>query len=179
MADTQRSYSELIALLADNTTGDIGAGDFRDVLASIRPPHCGIYISAQAETVISGANVWVKALGTTAPSSPDSHLMSLVGSNRIQYDGVSTRHMHIACNSSMTCAGNNVVLDLGIAKNGSLLPGFSSRKIGTGSDVGSAAVHADVSMVAGDFLEVFVRNQSTTDNITLVSGYLYVLGMFH
>jgi hypothetical protein len=37
MADTQRSKAALLALLADNTSGDIGAQDARDFLVSTFP----------------------------------------------------------------------------------------------------------------------------------------------
>lgn len=177
MAQTQRSYAELIALLADNTSGDISAEDVRDLLESLRQPHCGIYISAQVETVISGANVWTKALGTTLASAPDSHLFTLVGNNRLRYDGPSDRHVQIDCNASMIAVGNNVVLDLAIAHNDTILNGYVSRKISTGSDVGAVSIAADVNMSTNDYIEIWVRNQTSSDNLTLTTGYMRAFGI--
>lgn len=58
MADTARSTSDLLALLADNTTGDISPQDVRDVLASFVD-----YASLELSAV--GGPVVMSAVGTT------------------------------------------------------------------------------------------------------------------
>ena len=179
MADTQRSLAEIVALFADNTAGDISAQDIRDFVASIINPHRGLVVSVQAATTIAAINTWYKAAGTTIESAPTGHLMTLVGSNRIRYDGPSMRHMHIAANVSILVGNNNQTIDIGIAKNGTVLPGYASRKVGTGTDVGSVAVHADVAMSDTDYIELWVRNQTSTATITLASAYLFTMGMMH
>ena len=42
----------------------------------------------------------------------------------------------------------------------------TTRKLGTGTDVGSASIHATASLVAGDDVAIYVQIEATTDAMT-------------
>lgn len=175
---TQRSYSELIALLPDNTSGLISPSDMRDVVDSVRQPHAGLYESTPVNTTIAVPGTYYKAAGTFI-AQPHSNLMTADTTGRITYNGISDRHFHIVCSISMTCASNNQDLAFRIAKNGVTDESSEGdRKVGTGSDVGAIAIHADLQLATNDYIELFVTNKTSTALVTLTNMYLFIVGMF-
>ena len=104
--------------------------------------------------------------------------------NRIRYTGTNRIHAHIACSLSMTTASNNQVLSFRVykyddsgASGATLVHTNTQRKVGTGSDVGSTALHGDCLLDTNDYLEVHVKNATSTDTVTLEDMYLFVLGV--
>lgn len=176
MADTQRTLAQLEALLADNTVSGISAQDIRDMLKSLTPEMGSLYLSAAIETVIAANNTWTKALGTTLVGSMMREF-SMPSDGVIQYDGAEDRHFHIACSISTTSQGSNQVVRVAIAKNGTPLPGWMRKKIGTGTDEESTALHADAMMSTGDQLAIYLMNETSAGNLTLTAGYLFGVGM--
>ena len=51
------------------------------------------------------------------------------------------------------------------------------RKVGTGSDLGAASLHADATLSSGDYLELKCTNDTSASTITVQNLYLYVMGM--
>lgn len=176
MADTQRSLAELIALLATNNTGGISAQDMRDLITSVAPPHGGYYLTSAVQTAIAAINTWTPADGVFT-ELPVVSRMSHTVNGQIRYDGDSPRHLHIVASLSVTAASNNQLIDVAITKNGTPLPGFLGRKIATGADVGSIAVHADAMLSDTDYLEICFRNLTSSANITMTHGYMFAMGM--
>ena len=72
MADTSRSLSDILTLMADNTTGAISAQDLRDLIVSLSPAFGGLYISSSAETSIATIDTWTLAAGTSTETSSSS-----------------------------------------------------------------------------------------------------------
>lgn len=185
MADTQRSYAEIIALL--NVTGGdpMPASLMRDIMHSLQPTFGSLYVTSSAETVIAVQDTFVKVAGTTALSNPSNvHKMDMPANNRLRYTGVSPRHMHIACSIMMTSELNNQVTrwrlyhyDASEASGATLVHSEVQRKVGTATDIGSTALHADVVMEENDYLELHVANGTGTGNITCDLMYLFALGM--
>jgi len=175
MADTARTKAALAAILADNTSGAISPQDVRDFLETMHPSFGSLYFSSAAATTITVAGTFYKAAGTTTQVSANRFT---VGTNRLTYTGTPTIHTHIAASYSMTTAGTNDILGIAIAKGGSVLThSILKRKIGTGSDVGAAACHADVSLATNEYIELWVTNYDATATVTLDLGYLFILGM--
>lgn len=175
MADTQRTITEILALCADNTAGAISPQDIRDVIETLKPTFGGLYVTVPAATTLA-TGVMTKAAGTTALTHV--HNWSMPTNNRLQYNGVAGAHGHIAASVSLTCAGNNQDIRVGIAKNGSVIASsILSNRILTGSDVRSTALHTDDMLAPGDYLEFFVANDSGTSQITMQQGYLFCMTM--
>lgn len=178
MADTQRSIATLLA--SHFQTGQfkgMGSDDMRDLIVSIGLPpfgSCSVDGNATA-TVISTSSVYVKVAGTMV-SGDSSADMSGAG-NKLTYTGAAIRHFHIVTNMSVTTAGNNVVVNIKLGKNGTVIGTPVRRKVGTGSDVGAMSVHADVMLDTNDYIEVFVANDTDTSNITVEDLYFFAVGM--
>ena len=139
-------------------------------------PFGKIYISSPAATTISVAGTYYKAAGTTAEG--DMQLMTMPANNRLQYNGEVRRHFHVAVSVSMSTAGSNEMVGLKLAQNGVVDDSTTvRRKTGGASDVGSTAVHGDFMMVKGDYLELFVTNESSTNTVTINKMYFFGIGI--
>ena len=78
----------------------------------------------------------------------------------------------------MTAAGNNKVFELSIAKNGvSIAAGHIARKIATGADVGTGALHVFTKLDTGDYISLVVAGVTDTTNLTMTHGNLFAMGM--
>jgi len=167
LADTRRTVTALQALLANNTSGDISAQDVRDFLVSTAPAYGALYITSSAATTLAGASTPTKAAGTTASIGASSDV-TVSTSNRITYTGAPTVYVQVQMSCTMTCASSTQELEISIAKNGTqVASSVIRRKIGTGSDKGSAATFALVSLAQNDYVEAFVANNTSTGAITL------------
>ena len=178
MVDTQRSQADLLTnLFVDGqAAGAITPQDVRDAIISLSPPYGGLTFTVPAATTIGTPGVMVKAAGTTAVTN--TREFSVVGNNRLVFNGISPRHMHIAMSFSVTTAGANDDVSIAIARNGVVITHSKlTRFMATGTDHGSTASHADVILSADDFLELFVTNEDTTSDVTIQQGYIFASGM--
>jgi len=171
---TQRTLSGLLALLTDNTVGNIGAEDVRDIVETLRNGYGVIYILAPIETVITDSVSYFPGAGTYTLGIADNWEMSING--RLRYIGNSPRTVQAINTWSATAAGNNKLVNFGISKNGIICPeSIIHRKIGTGSDVGAGPSHALVTVANGDYLDFRVKNTTDTTNVTLETSNLIVV----
>lgn len=174
---TQRTYAELTTLFADNTTGDISPQDLRDFLDSVRSPHGQVHLTAPVETSITQIGTYVKVSGTFGLDA-HNHLTTPDTTGRITYTGTSQRHFHLVSSVSMTCAANNQTVSFRIAVNGTTDPSTQlRRRIGTGTDIGSTALHGDEVLTTNDYVELYVANLTSTANITIQDCYFFMVGM--
>jgi hypothetical protein len=179
MADTQRSISALLALLPDNTSGDISPQDVRDIVETLRAGHGEIYVSSSAATSFADTTTWVEAAGTYTLSG-NAHNWDENTNARLRYIGTADRVVHIAGSVSMTSSANNQVVEIGIGKNGTILtPSIQRRKIGTGTDVGALALHGFIDVTLNDYLSIMVRDTSWTaaETVTLDLANLFAMSM--
>lgn len=176
MADTKRTIAEMQALLADNGAKDINAQRIRDMLVTLNPSHGELYLSSNAVTSITDQVSYFPVAGTYALRVPMEWAMDVNG--QLKYTGAPDQICHIAVSLSFTVASNNQTIDLTVRKNGTEITGAQQqRKVGTGSDVGSTALHTADRLSTGDYLDVAVRNLSSTANVTVLYLNLFVMGM--
>ena len=177
MADTQRNYADIITLLADNSAGDISPQDMRDVVATLRPGHGEISITATAATTLSDTSTWVQIAGTYALSA-DALNWAMTQSGRLYYTGAADRMLHIACTLSLTSAGTLDILEACIAKNGTPIdPSRVQLYRGTGTEVASTAIHAFTSISNGQYICAMTRNISAAANTTAETLNLFAMDM--
>ncbi len=181
MADTERSINDLLTLLFQDgqVAGSITPQDLRDLIISVAPDFGGMYISTSVETVISTVDVAVKALGTTTVS-PQVRGITMPVNNRLLHDDDATRQFMIEASFSITTVSNNIILGIGIAKNGvyDVTSEVRMKTGSSGSDIvmGSLSVHEELE--GTDYIEVFLVNRTDNSNIELeymsmnVTGYL-------
>lgn len=174
MADTQRTRAAILALLADNATGDISAQDLRDTVVSALPDYGELYVSASAATTISVVNTWYAVSGTWTLGNNQN--FSEPSEGRLQFDGDETRVVFLFSGMSVTGAASNVVSEMAFAKNGSVLtPSIIQRKLGTAGDVGAAALVGITTMAPGDYVDVRIRNTTSATNLTITVGNMIAL----
>ena len=175
MVDTKRTLTAIYALLADNTTGLISPQDIRDTVATLAPGHGELSITASAATTISTADTFTAVAGTYALSG-NAMNWDMNTNGQLRYTGTPDRVVHIANSLSFTTAGNNKVMEIAVAKNGTPIASSTvSRKTGTSGDVGSTAVHAFTSVSTNDYLTVMISN--TTDTVDSTVTYLNLFAM--
>lgn len=178
MADTRRTLSAILALLADNTSGDISPQDLRDAILSASPEYGALYVTSAAATTLAGASTWTKAAGTTASIGASTNV-TVSTSNRITWGGAATVNALMFMAASVTCASSSQIMEIGIAKNGTIIGSTAiERKIGTGSDVGAVATFGFVELATSDYVEMFVMNQTSTGAITLNRAIFSILTVF-
>jgi len=179
MADTQRSVAEILALMGDNITGNISPQDIRDQIISMRPTHAQLYVAVADAAAISIADT-TSYFECTAPawtlSSGAYSWDESSGNGELTYTGAADVTAFVSVTISFTTASNNQVVHWRIGKNG--VPDGASeqlRKTGTGADVGSITVHEEVSMSTNDYVSLFVRNDTSTANVTVEACNMTVL----
>jgi hypothetical protein len=182
MAHIQKNSKELITDFGKSKRLHVGntAEELRNLIHSLRNPFGSIARSgAAAPTTPGSAGGYVKAEIDT--ELINAYQMDTDSSgNRLIYTGRSRRHFHIACSISITAGGASIVSAFKIAKNGTTLLDESiiRRKINVASDIGAAAIHADTFMSNGDYIELWLANETNNFTITVDEFYLFAMGMF-
>jgi hypothetical protein len=181
MPDTQRTTATIFSLLANNTAGAISPQDLRDALLSWRNGHGQIYVPAAAAAAITIANTndYVEATTPAWTLSSGAHLFDESGGNgRLTYTGVEPMVAHIACSISMTCGSNLQLTHWRLGVNAT--PDAASecqRKIGTGTDSGSTALHLIATVTNGDYISLWCRNSTSAADVTLEVANLQAVTM--
>lgn len=181
MSDTSRSLSAILALFADNSTGNISAQDLRDFVVSIFPGEGSMYVTSSAATTISVATTYYKAAGTTTAITTTN--FDMPANNRIRYTGASDIQATVTATISMTCASSNQVVGFKLYKyddsagSGAVVDSsIVRRKVGTGSDIGALAISGDVSLSTNDYLELHVTNETSTGSVMVDQMYFAARG---
>jgi len=170
MADTQQTIAALKTLLADNTSQDIGAGDVRDIVETLKAGYGQMFMSATSPTAIGVAGTFYKAAGTTTlTTDPAASDWSMPANNRLQYGGTATRLAVVSCSFSMQSVGATVDLTWRIAKGGVTIADTEiTRRVSNAAQNGAASVNALVEVSNGDYLELWVTNETNNTNLTVI-----------
>ncbi len=181
MADTKRTSTDLLTNLFQDgqAAASITPADVRDLIVSMISPFGSLAMTTPAATTITVPGTYYKAAGTTTISTTTESVTDGSVNNRLVYTGTPDRHFQVVVALSMTCASSNQVLGMKIAKNGTVIDeSIIRRKVGTGSDVGAAALIADVSLSTNDYVELFVTNETTTGAVTIDEVCMSIHGLF-
>lgn len=125
-----------------------------------------MYITVPAATTFSAMNTPVKALGTT--TSAGLFRVTSPTNNRLTYSGSKTRSFYVSGALSITNPNSNRFFSFYIAKNGVIVP--ESRqdiKVVNSTDQVSLPLSCRVSLAPGDYIEVWVANQTATTDVTV------------
>jgi hypothetical protein len=170
MADTIRARSALLALLADNTTGDISPQDIRDTVVSIHGVYGKLY-TADASASLSVSTTPIKmtlwaANGLSAGTTPDhTNDQITVGTAGVY---------HVVAQFSFSGAAN-AAFHLHLRNNTVEVPEIGTqRKLGAGGDIGSCSFTGLTSCSANDVLTVYVEADGASKTFTLGDGQLVV-----
>lgn len=122
-------------------------------------------------TTISQTETPVKVAGTTTANAINQKFSHT--DNRLTYTGSLIRDFEVLANASFT-SGNNQVIGLYVAKNGTVIA--SSEMYATTSGSGRAEsinCQTIVELVENDYVEVWIENETSASNITV--EYLNVI----
>lgn len=170
MADTQRSVSAILALLADNSTGAISPQDIRDAFVSWRMGMGQIYVAdgdGAAVSISDSAVYYETTTSTWTLSSGGVWCDESAGNGRLTYTGTADVMVHAACTISFSVAGTNQDLYFRLGKNATPDPAAEVRTRVATSAVASTAIHLVTMMSTGDYLSLWARNTTSTADITL------------
>jgi len=124
-------------------------------------------------TVITSTATPVKVAGTFTVGDEAGYTGDTTG--RITHTGNTARHI-INCIVSMTVAsGTNHTVSMYIALNGTVIPSTKTTTTTSSGLYRSLATFANLELDEGDYVEIFVRNESTTDNIIVLDAIIGAL----
>lgn len=125
-----------------------------------------MYVTTPTATTFSASSTPVKMLGTTTAAG--LYRMTHPANNRLTYGGSKTRAFLVSGALSITQPNSNRFFSFYIAKNGVIIP--ESRqdiKVVNSTDQVSLPLSCRVTLAPGDYIEVWVANQTATTNITV------------
>jgi len=109
---------------------------------------------------INMENVFIKAEGTTISGTNSKFTHT---TNRLTYNGAFTNSFLVTANATARSGGTNQVISIGIAKNGVIIDESEGIIRTTTSNVEhGGSTQAVLEMVANDYVELFVKNTSST-----------------
>lgn len=127
-----------------------------------------VYVTDNATaTTIANTTDFVKAAGATTIQN-NMGFDSGSSSNRLRYTGTTTRMFHVASSFSLSVAGTNQTVQIAVFKNGIQVTGsLMELRAGTSGEVVSSAMHSVASLATNDYIEVYVRNTTSTASVTV------------
>ena len=106
-------------------------------------------------------NTWVKASGTTTSGTNSKFTHT---TNRLTYNGAFTNSFLVTLNATVRSGGTNQSISIGVAKNGTIITESEGIvRTATSNVEHGGSTQAVLEMVANDYVELFVRNTSSTD----------------
>lgn len=147
-------------------------------------PYMGVYFSTPVVTTGLGSG-YVKASGVTTITNSSSTMDDGASptSNRIRYTGTETRHFHVVLQATMSPASGSQILGIQLyhwddsAGSGSLVTHSDARSNVSSTVQQQVTSHADLAMDQNDYLEVHIENHTSSADVTIDLGYMFVMGM--
>ena len=110
---------------------------------------------------VPNTNVFIKATGTTTSGTNSKFTHT---TNRLTYNGAFTNSFLVTVNATVRSGGTNQSISIGVAKNGTIITESEGIvRTATANVEHGGSTQAVVEMVANDYVELFVRNTSSTD----------------
>jgi len=178
MADTERTKADLLALYADNTSGDISPQDLRDLVETMDRPVGFMVVSTPATTTIGVAGTYYLAAGTTTLYV--SRDFTMPQNNRLTYTGTPKILALVALSLTLSVSGTgNKTLAITLYKGGGEVSAkYRCRSTLTGATCRSYTIMALVSMTTNDYLEIWITNETDTIRPQMELAQMVVLGLF-
>lgn len=126
-------------------------------------------------TTITTVNTWTKVLGTTTAFADNESFTH--SNNRLTYTGTATKIFHMGASVNILSSdGADIKWSIGISKNGTHLTG-SRSVLNTASNTSyySAAIQKFTTLATNDYVEIFVQNNTGTQNLTISDLNLFAI----
>jgi len=125
------------------------------------------------ETVITSTATPVKVAGTFTVGDEAGYTGDTTG--KITHTGSTARHIINAIVSMTVASGTNHTVSMYIALNGTVIPSSKTTTTTSNGLYRSLATFANLELDEGDYVEIFVRNESTTDNLIVLDAIIGAL----
>jgi hypothetical protein len=171
MSQTERTTDAVMALLADNTTGNIDPEDMRDAIATSMGGYASMILN------IAGSGAVKSSVSTTPVKITEYNVVTAQsitdnagGSSADAATGVltvgTTGCYFVSFFTSFSLDGNNKLVHFQPFINNTVGLVEVTRFIGTGSDTGLVAMNAVVPYSAGDEVDIRVLLNTGTQDVT-------------
>jgi len=164
MADTIRTKSSLLALLADNTTGDISPQDLRDIVCErCMGVYGGIWQDA-ADITVSGITNSVAVLSTIGGAYPGSGVTYGASSISPDVSGLFLVELSVEAHTASNAGG--MLFWFRVFKNGAEITGphirtaFKVEDVTVSNGITAGTTSAIISLTAGDILDMRINANS-------------------
>jgi hypothetical protein len=189
MVDTSRTVTDLTTNLFQDSqaAGSITPQDLRDFIESCQVKHGSIYITTAASTTIAAqANVDPTSLTNmvavetaatyTLDTSPTANEFDMNTDGQLRYTGTPTVNVFFICNAMIEI--DTAIVDkevvLAVSKGGTIVSGAKTGGFTPATTVNSVpmTVFGITSMATNDYLNMWIGNVDSTDNLTCRMGSL-------
>jgi len=174
MQDIAAASPMFVSLVGGTGISCTTVGDTIEIASTEAASYASVSMTGNATaTTIASTATPVKAAGTFVVGDVSSGWTAATN-GRITYTGQTNRHVINALATLDVASGTNHKISLFIAKNGSVV---STKMTDTISSGGPRSIATFVSLVLNqnDYIEIFVRNESTTDSVIAVNAVLSAL----
>lgn len=176
MVDTPRTIAALQTLLPDNTTRAISPQDARDMLVSVQIKYGDMAVSTSAATSITNTTDFFDVAGTYTLGENEQFDMNTNG--QLRYTGTPSITVFFMATLSLTIAGNNQLIHTQVRLNEVNITGADADSfVGTGADVGVVSIVGITAMATNEHLEIAVRNETSTANVTGEEAHIIAIGV--
>ena len=123
-------------------------------------------------TVITIQNTPVKVAGTFVTDAAASFTTDATG--RLTYTGSTTTVVQFVASVTLVPVGTNQLLTIQLAKNGVPITNAKMTRTVSAGVSGNVSIVFNISMATSDYVELFVANNSSTNDITVTDCLLGV-----
>jgi hypothetical protein len=110
---------------------------------------------------VPNTNTFIKATGTTIAGTNSKFTHT---TNRLTYNGAFTNSFLVSVNATVRSGGTNQSISIGVAKNGTIIAESEGIiRTATANVEHGGSTQAVLEMVSTDYVELFVKNTSSTD----------------
>lgn len=171
---TKRTISALNALFENGqAAGSITPERVQDLILTLRGAWGRISLTGSpVETTIANQNEWTKIAGSTVLGD-NAISTSMPANGRLACDCPVPAIAVVEGVVNMQASSNNQVIEVGIAKNGTVDTTSIGRvRLTQSASAETVPVKMDFTTAEGDYLEVFARNATSAANVTAINLYL-------
>ena len=116
-------------------------------------------------TVIGVIDTPVKVAGTFSVGTVSTFTADNTG--KLTYTGATTTTVQFAASVTLDVVGTNQDLTIQLHKNGIAIPAAKISRTVTSGSAGNVGLFYNIPMTASDYVEIYVANSSSTNDITV------------
>lgn len=174
MQNISAASPTLVSLIGGTGIAVATSGETIEISSTEAATYASVSVEGNATTTtISSTATPVKAVATFVVGDVSSGFTASTN-GRITYTGQTSRHIANAIVTLDASTGNNHKLSVYIAKNGTVVSTKMTDTVSAGAPRAIATFFSGT-LNQNDYLEIFVRNESTTDSVIAVNAVLSVL----